>query len=241
MTSNTGTSPSSETLQVTDIDVASTLDALLAERWSCRAFLPEQLEPDVVTAILTAAAHTPSWCNTQPWHLDVVSGDALERLRARLSEDAVIEEPRPDIPFPASYEGVYRDRRRKSGWALYESVGVARGDREASREQARQNFEFFGAPHVVIMSAPVHLGVYAAIDCGLFAQSFMLSAQARGVGTIAQASIAAEAPLLREELAISQDRMILFAIAFGRPDRAHPANGFRTERESLSRMVTFRD
>jgi nitroreductase len=238
MTSNTGTSPSSE---VTDIDVASTLDALLAERWSCRAFLPEQLEPNVVTEILTAAAHTPSWCNTQPWHIDLVAGDTLRRLRERLSADARIEEPRPDIPFPASYEGVYRDRRRKSGWALYESVGVARGDREASREQAKQNFEFFGAPHVVIMSAPVDLGVYAAIDCGLFAQSFMLSAQARGVGTIAQASIAAEAPLLREELAISQDRMILFAIAFGRPDNAHPANGFRTERESLSRMVTFHD
>ena len=33
----------------------------------------------------------------------------------------------PDVPFPPSYEGVYRHRRRVSGWQLYEALGVERG------------------------------------------------------------------------------------------------------------------
>ena len=43
---------------------------------------------------------------------------------------------RSDFPFPERYEGVYQDRRRECAWQLYDSVGIARGDRAASAEQA---------------------------------------------------------------------------------------------------------
>src|SRR5690606_1741306 len=170
-----------------DASDAEVLDRLLADRFSCRGFTDEAVDEDVIVAILESAARTPSWCNVQPWQVDVVSGEAVERLRAELMADPTLGS---DYPFPPGYEGEYAERRREVGWQLYRAVGVERGDRDASAREMLRNFEFFGAPHVAIITAPEPLGTYAAIDCGLFVQSFLLAAQARGVATVAQAALA---------------------------------------------------
>ncbi|MFZ0140221.1 MAG: hypothetical protein WAL70_03985 [Aeromicrobium sp.] len=60
---------------------------------------------------------------------------------------------------------------RESGWQLYDAVGVAKGDREASALQMLRNFEFFGAPHAAIITTDAELVVYGAIDCGLSSRS----------------------------------------------------------------------
>jgi hypothetical protein len=50
------------------------------------------------------------------------------------------------------YTCVHLGRRCESGWQLYEAVGIARGDRAASAEQASKNFELFG--HRTARSSP---------------------------------------------------------------------------------------
>lgn len=160
----------------------TTLQDLLSGRWSCRAFRPDPVPRDVVRGILDVARLTPSWCNTQPWHADVISGAALERFRGGLLADTAGGQS--DLPFPAGYHGVYAERRRECGWQLYESVGVQRGDRAASAREMLRNFHLFGAPHVAIITTERDLGVYGAVDCGLFVQTFLLAAQAAGVAAI---------------------------------------------------------
>ena len=88
----------------------------------------------------------------------------------------------PDFPTPEKYEGQSLARRRAVGAQLYESVGIARGDRAASAQQMRENFRLFGAPHVAIVTTDRSLGVYGAVDCGLYLATLMLAAQALGVG-----------------------------------------------------------
>jgi len=217
-------------------DDAAVLDRLLAERFSCRGFTDEPVPDDVIRAILASALRTPSWCNVQPWRVDVVSGEATERLRRDLVADASLG---PDYPFPPGYEGIHLERRREVGWQLYAAVGVERGDREASAREALRNFTFFGAPHVAVISAPTPLGTYAAIDCGLFVQSFLLAAQAHGVATIAQAALAQKSRFLRAWLGLPEDRSIVCGISFGRADLEHPANSFRTRRAALDDLVRF--
>ena len=126
------------------------LERLLTDRWSCRGFTDEPVPRDVIERLLTIAQRTPSWCNTQPWQLVITSGEETAKLR-----DAFLESfdwAGSDFEFPVSYNGVYRERRRESGWQLYEAVGVQKGDREASALQMLRNFEFFGAPHVAILT-----------------------------------------------------------------------------------------
>lgn len=216
-----------------------TLEELLAQRYSCRAYETRSVPRETVERILRTAQRTASWCNTQPWHLHITSGDATERLRTALLERVMKEGPEPDLPFPREYRGVYQARRRECGWSLYEAVGIAKGDREGSGRQQLENYRFFGAPHVAILSTDEALGVYGAVDCGAYVGNFMLAAQSEGVATIAQAALAAYPKVFREHLGIPADRLIVCGISFGYADTSHPANQFRTTRADPSDAVTW--
>lgn len=217
-----------------------TLRSLLDERHSCRAFQSTPLAREDIVRVLDAAQRTASWCNAQPWQVYIASGPRLERLRAAL-QAAASDAPTPDLPWPRAYEGVYRERRRDCAMALYAAVGIAPGDRAASARQASENFSFFGAPHLAIVTANDALGTYGAIDCGAYVANFLLAAQALGIGAIPQAAVVAHPAALRDHLAIPPDRRVVCGISFGRADASHPANGFRTTRAPTEDCVVWRD
>lgn len=217
----------------------SDLNRLLTARHSCRAFLSDPVPKDQIEQILNSATRVPSWCNAQPWHVIVTSGDETDRFRTAMLAEAADGTQSPDLPFPTSYSGIYQDRRRACGWALYEAVGVERGDRAASARQMMENFSLFGAPHCAILTSPAELGGYGALDCGGFITVFCLAAQALGVATIPQAALATYSPFLRRYFDIPEDRMILCAISFGYADMDHPANSFRTDRADLAEVVDW--
>lgn len=220
-----------------DVDV---LERIYAARHSCRGFRPEPVPRPVIERILSVAQRTASWCNAQSWRAIVTSGEETARFRQALCDHAAVEGSKPDIPFPREYRGVHLERRRECGYRLYESVGIARGDRAGSAKQMFENFRLFGAPHVAILSSDEALGAYGAIDCGAFVSSFLLVAQSLGVATIAQASLAMHSDFLHRYFDIPGDRLIVCAISFGYEDEAHPANAFRTRRAGLEEVVTWR-
>lgn len=215
------------------------LSRLLDERRSCRAFLPDPVAPAVLETLFAMAQRTASWCNTQPWQVTVTSGEATQRLAARLSAHAASHPPQPDLEMPAGYPSVYGERRRESGFALYESLGIARDDRSAREEQAMLNFSFFGAPHVAVVTTEPELGVYGAVDCGGYVATLLLAAEALGLGAVAQASVAMYSDVVRDQLDLGPDRSVVCAVSLGHADRDHPANTFRTARAELPRAVRF--
>ena len=217
------------------------LSDLLHTRYSCRAFLPDPVARPTIETILATAQRTASWCNAQPWQLTIASGATLARLRSALQAHAASAAPSPDLPWPREYRGVYHERRRECGWGLYDALGIAKGDREASLRQAAQNFTMFGAPHVAIVTSDEPLGVYGAVDCGAYIAQFMLAAHSLGVATIAQAALAAYPQVLREVLGIGPDRLIVCGISLGWPDNNHPANHFRTTRADPASAVAWHD
>ncbi|UWP91445.1 nitroreductase [Aliiroseovarius crassostreae] len=214
-------------------------NALLSTRHSCRAFLPDPLSDREIAQILTAAQKVPSWCNAQPWQVEITRAEETHRLRAALYDHALHNSHAPDLDWPSAYSGAHQDRRRACGLQLYESVGITRGDRVASGQQMLENFRFFGAPHMALISAPRELGPYAYLDCGGFVTGFALAAQSLGLGSIPQAAVAAFAPFLRDWFGISEERVILCGIAFGRPDPQAPVNQFRTTRAPLGEWVRW--
>jgi nitroreductase len=225
-----------------DTALDAALERLLAGRHSCRAFLPDNVPREVVERILDLAQRTASWCNCQPWQVDVVSGAAVARLRTRLMEQAQSGAGgAPDFPFPQAYQDEYLARRRECGFQLYEAVGVARGDRAAYRQQELRNFALFDAPHVAIITSDEPLGVYGAIDCGGYVATFLLAAQAMGVAAVPQASLAMYPDLLREQLSLPPRRRVVCGISFGYEDGAAAANSYRTSRASLEQSVRWQD
>lgn len=229
-----------------DIADSKVLARLLAERFSCRGYRQDPAPRPVIERMLSLAQLSPSWCNSQPWQVIVTEGAGTERFRKALFEHAVADAEdgngpsmEPDFPFPAAYRGIYGERRREVGWQLHDSVGVPYGDRAASRKQALENFRLFGAPHMLLITSERDLGVYGAIDCGLYLGSVLLAAQSLGLGMIPQAALASYAPMVRDYFNISDDRMIVAGCSFGYADDSHPANAFRSRRADLGDVVQW--
>jgi len=223
-------------------DRIGVLEELLGERYSVRAFLAREVDRKTIEHVLTVAQRTASWCNSQPWQVIIASGEAKEHFRkeiyAKASSGATDD---GDFPFPREYRGVYLARRRESGFQLYNTLGIPRGDKIAYARQALENFNFFGAPHVAIIHTDEALGVYGAIDCGGYVSNFMLAAQAVGLGAIAQAALAHQSGLIRRHFGLGDDRRVVCGISFGYPDRDHRINSYRTSRASVTEAATFVD
>jgi len=218
---------------------ADVLAGLLANRFSCRAFQPDPVPDAVIERMLGIAQMSPSWCNTQPWQVTVLSGVATDRLRGALLADLDSDEAKvPDIPFPAAYTGPRQERRREVAWQLYDSAGVTKGDRVAAARQARENQRLFGAPHVLLIHSSRELGTYGAVDCGIYLGALMLAAQALGLGMIPQAALADHSVLLRRVLGTPEDQILVAGASFGYADEDSPVNQFRSRRAPLTEAVT---
>src|SRR5215469_10469276 len=223
-------------------DRIGVLEELLNERYSVRAFLPRPVPRATIEHVLTAAQRTASWCNSQPWQVLIASGAAKERFREAIHAEASSGAHEDnDFPFPRAYLGVYLERRRESGFQLYNTLGIPRGDKAAYAKQALENYNFFGAPHVAVIHTTEPLGVYGAVDCGAYVDNFMLAAQALGLGTIPQAALARHSGLIRRHFKLADDRKVVCGISFGYADNDARVNSYRTSRASVADTATFVD
>lgn len=215
-------------------------DRLSAGRFTCRSYLPSAVPDDVIRSIVDMARRSASWCNVQPWQLVITSAESTERFRAALAAHAASQPGvDSDLAFPPGYEGVYGQRRREAGLALYKALGITRDDHERRASQSFENFRFFGAPHVAILTIPQELGVYAAVDAGGFVASFLLAARAHGIATTPQAALARHAGFVRQHLGIPDTQRMVCGISFGHADTDHPVNRFRTHRAPVDELVRF--
>ena len=172
----------------------------------------------------------------------IASGAARERFRREIYAAASSGAPEDgDFSFPREYLGVYLERRRESGFQLYNTLGIPRGDKAAYARQALENYNFFGAPHVAIIHTDEALGIYGAIDCGAYVGNFLLAAQALGLGTIPQAALARHSGLIRRHFKLADHRRVVCGISFGFPDGENKINSYRTSRASLADTATFLD
>src|SRR5215813_3266252 len=223
-------------------DRIGVLEELLGERYSVRAFVAQPVPRETIERLLTAAQRTASWCNSQPWQVIIASGEAKERFRKAIYTAAISgAEEGHDFPPPREYLGVYLERRRESGFQLYNTLGIARGDKMAYAKQALENYNFFGAPHVAIIHTTEPLGAYGAVDCGAYVSNFILAAQALGLGTIPQAALARHSGLIRRHFNLGDDRRVVCGISFGYADHDHRINSYRTSRAAIPDVVTFVD
>lgn len=102
-----------------------------------------------------------------------------------------------------------------------------------------RNFDFFDAPHVAVITTEADLGEYGAIDCGLYVNTFLLSAHSLGIATAPQAALASYSGFLHDYFDIPEHRRVVLGISFGYADLEHPINSFRTERADVTNVATW--
>jgi len=213
---------------------------VLKTRYSVRGYKPEPVPEELIREVLDISRLAASGTNTQPWHIAVVSGEARDRLRDELCAlfDAGVAQSR-DLPGDAKIEGVYLERRRACGFGYYGIMGVERGDKEGRIAIARKNFEFFDAPHVAFFSMPRTFQFSQAVDMGIFLQTVMLVMVDKGLGCIAQGSLAGYPDAVREIADIPEDNGIMFGLSFGYEDPDAHINTVRMDRAGLDDIASF--
>jgi nitroreductase len=211
------------------------IDAII-NRHSQRAFLSRAVERDVIVEILSAAARSPSWGNSQPWEVFVATGGALERIKSGYAQNyagKVVSSP--ESPHPGAWPEAVKNRQQR----LYPDMVRDCGEDVGKFGQFNQ--ELFHAPAVAYICMDKMLGEWSMYDLGAYSQSFMLAALAKGLGSIPAITLTLYPDILRRELGIPDHLRITIGIAFGYIDPDNKLNNFVSSRSPLDDTVRIVD
>lgn len=220
------------------------VEQAIRARRAVRAFLPDPVEPTLVGRLIDLAARAPSGTNMQPWKLRVIGPQSRARLEAALLA-ALDAGERPGVEeyryYPERFREPYLSRRRKVGWDLYGLLGVVKGDTEGMRRQTAANLRFFDAPVALMLTIDRDLEIGSWLDLGMFIQTLLIAAQGHGLDSCPQAIFAQFHPIVRRELEIPEDEVVVCGIAIGKADPDAPANRLVPEREPVESFTTWLD
>lgn len=214
------------------------IDEVITSRRSVRQFYPAPIPVETVIEILDVAARAPSGHNTQAWNVHVLVEDALHRLSESILERLNATDSVPDQPefdsYPREWISPYIDRRRKVGKDMYTLLSIPRGDTKGMRTQLLKNYTFFGAPVGLMFTLPRIMVPGSVLDLGMFMQSVMLTALARGISTCPQAAFAPFHRIISEQLCLPRDQVVICGMSMGYADATAPVNQVVTQREPAS-------
>jgi nitroreductase len=220
-----------------------TADEAIRTRRSVRAFLSTPVPRAAVEELLALASRSPSGTNIQPWKVRVVAGEARDRLcgaiLGALDRDGQAAHKRDWNYYPVNWREPYLSRRRKIGWDLYGLLGIGKGDFEGTERQRRRNFEFFGAPVGFIFTLDEDLEIGSWLDLGIFIGALAIAARGKGLDTCPQAAFADFHRIIREELGIPDNEIVICAMALGHADPDAVENRLVTERAAPSEFAIF--
>jgi len=211
----------------------------ITSRKSTRTFLAKAIDRKVLDELLLIAGSAPSGSNIQPWQVHVVSGAARDRLSAALLAAHQSGEPsaREYEYYPLTWRSPYVERRRAAGWGLYSLLGIEKGDHGATARQHGRNYEFFGAPVVLIFTIDQDLQTGSWLDYGMFLQTIMIGARGYGLHTCPQAALANYPHIVKEQLGISDTRIVVCGMSIGYEDPTQDVNEFQPARMALEEFV----
>jgi len=217
------------------------LQDAVRNRRSIRQFLNKSVPPDLIRDIINDALWSPSWGNTQPWELVVVSGGKLDEFKKKNQEALLAgKEAATDVPMPQVWSDHYLARYKELGKSVLGALDIPRKDKEARLQHFAKMFGLFDAPAVVLVAVDKKLAIeYAMLDAGIFLQTFCLLAHDRGLGTCILAAMASYPQIVRELFGLPDDKLLVIGTALGWPDPQAPVNRFERKRGAPAEFVKW--
>lgn len=217
------------------------ISTAVRERRSIRKFLSKPVPKETIKKIIDHALWAPSWGNTQPWEIVVLSGDLLEKYKkANIEALAKGRKFSPDIPMPESWPDRLKSRYKNVGKSVLETLGVKRGDADGRNQYYLQMFSLFEAPTLVLFLIDQSVAVeYAMLDVGLLLQTFSLLAVEKGLGTCTMAVSVNYGTIAHELLKIPESKKLVIGTALGWPDHNADINRFERQRGDVDEFVKW--
>src|SRR5215510_9994120 len=209
-------------------------------RRSMRVFKADPVPQADIEWIISTATRAASNGNLQPWHLYVTTGKARQRLSAAILKAMDDGDHGPGAEYsvyPKEFTPLYDTRRKTVGKQLYTLLGVPRGDAAGMAKQFRKNYEFFDAPVGMILCVEQRMEKGQWIDCGIFLDQLMLLAREKNLHTCPQAAFSRFQHVVRRELKIPDEQVVICGLALGYADPDEVPNNLITERAPIGDFV----
>ena len=216
-----------------------TLECIKTRR-SIRKFTSEPVPRKDLEELIDIARWSPSYKNSQPWQAIILSGAKKKELSKKLVE--LLEngkEPTPDLAAPTSWPEAEQNNIKNLLAKRMELTGIDLGAPEMIVKAKKANFNFYYAPHAIYLFQDASLSEWSLFDIGLFAQSLMLAAHAKGLATVPQAFATDYAMEVKECLGIPTSKRLILGLSVGYPDMESPVNGYRTERVDADNIYSW--
>jgi len=232
----------------THISDLASVDAAILSRFSARAYLDKPVDRALLEGLLDVARRAASGTNTQPWKVYVLTGEVKDTLVDKVctAHDAIRANPELAVEYTESYDyypekwvSPYIDRRRACGFGLYGVLGIVKGEKEKMHAQHQQNYKFFGAPVGLMFTIDKVMGRGSLLDYGMFLQSIMVAARARGLHTCPQAAWNEFSKIILPHIGAGENEMIVCGLSLGYADEEALVNTFMTERETVESFTTW--
>jgi nitroreductase len=217
------------------------INSAIRERRSIRQFKKETVSEKIIQDILETARWAPSWGNTQPWEIYVITGETLENFR-RENRQKTLEgiPPTPEVEMPQTWPELLKKRYVGIGKSVLTSLSIPREDKHARLQYSADMASLFGAPCLLLLCVDKAIPIsYAFLDVGLVLQTICLSACDKGLGTCILAASVNYPQILRRLINIPSNKTIVIGAAIGSPDTSAPVNKFERERAPLNEFVTW--
>lgn len=215
---------------------------LVKARKSIRGYLKKPVPRELIEEIIEVAKWAPSSMNTQPWYVHVVTGEALERIRAGNTENMLKGiPPKRDFPIKEQYEGAHRQRQVGIAVQLFEAMGIERDDKARRTDWVMRGFRQFDAPVSLVLTYDKKLepAAISQFDLGAFSHAIVLAAWERGLGCVINGQGIMQSSVVREHAGIPDDQSIMICIAMGYPDESFVANSVKSVREDNPSFVRY--
>jgi len=211
-------------------------------RRSIRGYKPDPVPREVLEEVIELAVRSPSSMNTQPWHLYVVSGEVLDRIRQGNTERNLAGvAPSREIRSHGAYEGVHRERQIEIAVQLFQAMGIERHDAERRQDWVLRGFRQFDAPVSIVVTYDRELegGDIAQFDCGAIVNGLVNAAWSRGLGAVVNSQGIMQSPVVREHAGIPDDQVIMICVAMGYLDDEFAANDVVSHRRPVNEVASF--
>jgi nitroreductase len=218
---------------------------VLLRRFSCRQFdSARPVPPALIRRCVLLASRAPSGGNTQPWHVRLLTGDALRQLSRQIHQRGVYLETAADrLPFKmypdVSASRAMYDRRVSVAKSMYALAGIAMDDKAARNRQSLRNYDAFDAPALLFICVDAAVDRNGWAHCGMFAMALALACEAHGLATCFQESFANIPQLVGEYIGLPSSEVLWCALSIGFADRSAPINRIRTERRPVDDILSI--
>lgn len=216
-----------DSLPTPPVEMGSYMEQLIASRRSCRRYLDQNVDPQIISRMLAVMAAAPTGGNSCNVEYTVI--DDKERVKAiwRLAY-AKMESDAKKHKYTNSFSDFYYGKMKQS-----------------EKTVRKDDLLFCGAPHLFIAHERC-AGKWAEdskVNCNIATAYFELLANAFGLGTVIMsypAEVLQElAPEARKMLDIPQDHYMKLIVGFGYPEIEY-ARGVQKDRNHKIHRYTKR-